>query len=97
MEEIGKPGDRLEELGPPLMGREGGYSRFQLHFLRRLERVLRLRYEQGGNLNAEGVRLLDQGIYSSYCDCVDLGVGNEAQKLIRRFPVPSVERRASEA
>lgn len=61
------------------------YSPLQLHFLRRLNRLLRLRSEQAGQLNEEGVRLVDRAIYSTYCDAVDLGVAAEAQKLLHRF------------
>ena len=77
---------------PPLGVSESTYSPLQFHFLRRLDRLLRLRYEQGGDLNADGIRLLDRGIYSTYCDCVDLGAGAEAQKFIHRFPVASAGR-----
>lgn len=61
------------------------YSPLQLHFLRRLNRLLRLRAEQAGQLNEEGVRLIDRAIYSTYCDAVDLEVAAEAQKLLHRF------------
>lgn len=61
----------------------------QLHFLRRLNRLLRLRSEQVVQLNGEGVRLIDRGIYSTYCDLRDLGVGNEAQKALQRYAVAS--------
>ena len=76
----------------PLLEAEGRYSALQLHFLRRLQRFLRVRSEQGSQLNAEGVRLLDRAIYSTYCDCVDLGISAEAQQLLRWFPVPSADR-----
>ncbi len=65
----------------------------QAYFLRRLERVLRLRFEQGGNLNEGGTHLLDHAIYSTYCDCLDLDVGGAAKELIRQFPLHSVEHR----
>jgi len=60
-------------------------SPLQLHFLSRLNRLLRLRGEQSGQLNEEGVRLIDRAIYSTYCDAVDLGVAAEAQKLLHRL------------
>ncbi len=78
---------------PSLLEAEERYSSLQLHFLRRLQRLLRVRSEQGGQLNAEGIRLLDRAIYSTYCDCVDMGISGEAQQLLRRFPVPSADRR----
>jgi len=64
--------------------------------LRRLHRLLRLRGEQSGQLNEEGVRLIDRAIYSTYCDAVDLGVMDEAQKLLHRFAVPSAHGQSKE-
>ncbi|GAG18516.1 unnamed protein product, partial [marine sediment metagenome] len=40
-------------------------------------------------LNSEGLRLIDRAIYATYCDASDVGVAEEAQKLLRRLPVPS--------
>lgn len=68
---------------------QGAYSAHQLHFLRRLDRLLRLRGEQSGQLNEDGLRLIDRAIYSTYCDAADLGITAEAQKLLHRFAVPS--------
>jgi hypothetical protein len=59
-----------------------------LHFLRRLNRLLRLRAEQSRQLNGEGLRLIDRAIYSTYCDAVDLGVPAEAQSLVQRTGTP---------
>ncbi len=73
----------------PIRESEGAYSPLQLHFLRRLHRLLSLRQEQSGQLNEGGLRLLDRAIYSTYCDAVDVGVGAEAQKLLHRFAVTS--------
>ena len=73
----------------PLPENEASYSPLQLHFLRRLNRLLRLRHEQSRELNGDGVRLIDRAIYSTYCDACDVGVVSEAQKLLRRLPVPS--------
>jgi 16S rRNA C1402 N4-methylase RsmH len=42
-----------------------------------------------GAMTVELVRLLDQAIYSTYCDCLDLGVGGQAQELIRRYQTSS--------
>ena len=68
---------------------EGSYSPLQRHFLSQLARMLRLRSEQSGHLNEEGVRLIDRAIYSTYCDAVDLGVADEAQSLLYKHAVPS--------
>jgi hypothetical protein len=69
----------------PTRESETPYSPMQLHFLRRLNRLLRLRTEQAGQLNEDGVLLIDRAIYSTYCDAGDLGVADEAQKLVRRL------------
>ncbi len=61
------------------------YTGLQLHFLNRLVHLLQLRYGDGGCLSPETQRLLDRAIYSTYCDCLDLDVGKEAQRLIRRY------------
>jgi len=82
----------LEEMVTPSKESEVSFSPLQLHFLRRLNRLLRLRYEQSGQFNSEGVRLIDRAICSIYCDAVDLGVAAEAQKLLHRFTVPSTKR-----
>lgn len=71
------------------------YSPLQLHFLRRLHRLLTLRSEQAVQLNQGGVHLIDRAIYSTYCDGVELGVSDEAHKLLHRFAVPA-NSRASE-
>jgi hypothetical protein len=73
----------------PIRETDGSHSPLQLHYLRRLNRMLRLRSEQTRQLNEDGVRLLDRAIYSTYCDAVDLGVTGEAQRLLHRFAVPA--------
>lgn len=75
---------------------DSSYSPLQLHFLRRLNRLLRLRGEQSGQLNEDGVRLIDRAIYSTYCDSVDLGVAAEAQKLLHRLAQPSAGQPAAD-
>ncbi len=85
---MGGMGDMLS----PFKESQGTYSAHQLHFLRRLDRLLRLRGEQSGQLNEDGLHLIDRAIYSTYCDAADLGVTEEAQKLLHRFAVPSASR-----
>jgi len=69
----------------PIKESEGGaFSALQLHFLRRLNRLLYLRVEQAEQVNEPGLHLIDRAIYSTYCDAVDLGVTAEAQKLLHR-------------
>lgn len=79
----------IEDMLSPISESEGAYSPLQLHFLRRLNRLLRLRKQQQGQLNEEGLRLIDRAIYSTYCDAVDLGVTEEAQKLLQALTAPS--------
>ena len=81
----------MEEMLSPLKESEASYSPLQFHFLRRLHRLLRLRREQSGQLNGDGVRLIDRAIYSTYCDAVDVGVGVEAQEVLHRFTVASAQ------
>ena len=92
MKDIEESKGGMDEMVSPLTESEASYSPLQLHFLRRLNRLLRLRQEQGGELNGDGVRLIDRAIYSSYCDACDVGVVVEAQKLLRRLPVTSRSR-----
>lgn len=68
----------------PIKETEGSFSPLQLYFLRRLNRLLHLRTEQSGQLNEDGLLLIDRAIYSTYCDAVDLGVTEEAQDLLHR-------------
>ncbi|HEY5639848.1 MAG TPA: hypothetical protein VIW01_07325 [Dehalococcoidia bacterium] len=56
----------------------------QSHFLQRLSRLLKLRSEQSDQLNDDGLRLIDRTIYATYCDAVDVGVTEEAQRLLQR-------------
>jgi hypothetical protein len=79
----------MEEMLSPVKESDSSYSPLQLHFLRRLNRLLRLRAEQAVQLNDDGVRLIDRAIYSTYCDAVDLCVADEAQKLLHRFATAS--------
>ena len=52
-------------------------------YLRRLKRLLRLRREHNGDLNTQGIRLLDRSIFAAYCDCLDVGVGEKAREVLR--------------
>ena len=66
---------------------DGSFSPLQLHYLQRLNRLIRLRADQRGLLNDEGAHLIDRAIYSTYCDAADLGVTAEAQKLLQKHAV----------
>ncbi len=65
---------------------ERSYSATQRFFLMRLERLLRLREEYESLLDADDweTRLLTKAIYSTYCDCLQLGVGAEARERLAR-------------
>jgi len=68
----------------PTKRNEGSLSPMQSHFLQRLSRLLKLRSDQNGQLNEDGMLLIDRTIYATYCDAVDIGVTEEAQKLLHR-------------
>lgn len=51
-------------------------------FLLRLRRLTWLRRSCSGQLEETIVRVLDKAIYSTYCDCVELGVESQAQELL---------------
>jgi hypothetical protein len=56
-------------------------------YLRRLQRLLQLRKNHEGQLNIEGMRLIDKSIYATYCDCVSVGALEAAQEVLRRSAV----------
>ncbi len=55
--------------------------------LDRLRRLLRTRLDKGDQLNEAGVRLLNRAIYSTYCDAVNLGAGDEARQCLEAVAV----------
>ncbi len=62
------------------------YSPVQLLFLLRLSRLLRQRQEYMNVLAPEDwrMRLLNKAIYSTYCDCLEQGIGDDAKALFER-------------
>ncbi len=62
------------------------YSEVQLFFLLRLERLLRVRREHTTISNSSDwwAKLLNRAIYSTYCDCIELSVGEDARSLFAR-------------
>lgn len=56
----------------------------QKAYLGRLRRLLRLRSDHHDDLNEQGLWLLDRSIFTTYCDCVELGVAFVAQEIICR-------------
>ena len=74
-----------------LVGRRqtnGGHSTYtptQLFFLTRLQSLIAHREEQSTDGDgASRARLPDKALYSTYCDLIDLGLGDEAREEIRR-------------
>ena len=72
---------------------EEKYSSLELFFLRRLSNLLQMRQKQQGQLNSEGLLLLDRSIFSVYRDAVELGLAQEAQQIIENISI-NVQKRA---
>ena len=51
--------------------------------MRRLKRLVTIRDKCSELLNTEGARLLNKAIYSTYCDCLNMGLGEEARSIIK--------------
>jgi hypothetical protein len=65
---------------PPLQPASGeGLREF---YVKRLERLVRLRGEYEEQLNPLGVELLERSIYATFRDCVDTGAAARARTLI---------------
>ncbi len=62
----------------------GGPQGQQRMFLLRLRRLLWLRRSCVGQLDDSILRVLDRSIYSTYCDCLEMGVGEEARQLLKQ-------------
>lgn len=76
----------------------GAYSPVQLLFLMRLARLLRERQEWLDRLPPDDwrVRLLHKSIYSSFRDCLELGVGEDARNLFEQYSSRAAEMRRPE-
>lgn len=79
----------LNSIDERRIGRQGRikpYGEVQLFFLLRLERLLRVRREHAALSTANDwwAKLLSRAIYSTYCDCIELGVGEDARSLLSR-------------
>ena len=66
-------------------------------YLRRLERLQRLRGKHARELNPRGLRLLDHALFAAYCACRDIGIEAEARSTLRSGPPEDVTTVASEA
>jgi hypothetical protein len=68
-----------------LGGKSGArsYSSLQTMYLLRLTKLLRDRQDWGRRLSADDwrLRLLNKAIYSTFCDCVEQGVAEDARNL----------------
>ena len=66
----------------------GGFGRHtptQAFFLARLQDfIVRRQQSPEGEGKEWQSRLLDKALYSTYCDCLDLGLGDEAREQLRR-------------
>ncbi|HEX6510924.1 MAG TPA: hypothetical protein VF157_01395 [Chloroflexota bacterium] len=59
-------------------------SETQTLFLGRLRRLLERRYgPAGGKLAADQRLILDRAIYSTFCDCLELDVSDQARSILR--------------
>jgi hypothetical protein len=80
--QAGSAGDKIRERLDRGIRLVQDYRSF---FLARLARFVALREQYVGiadeDLNL--ARLLNKCIYSSFCDCLDLGVGEEARTILR--------------
>ena len=83
MEYLGAQHEIRDDLAALLEGTEDRYSSLQLHFLRRLNRLLRLRQQQRAQLKPAGLRLLDGAIFATYRDCAAAGLSAEARKVVQ--------------
>ncbi len=63
-----------------------GPESIQRVFLRRLRRLAWLRRSCAQQLDAPTVRALDKAIYSTFCDCAELGLADEARELLKTAP-----------
>lgn len=61
-------------------------SQIQALFLARLSRLLELEEEWVEQCGSQDwrTRLIHKGIYSTYCDCIELGIADLARQLIDR-------------
>ncbi len=62
----------------------GGPQGLQRMFLLRLRRLLWLRRSCVGQLEDNILKVLDRSIYSTYCDCLEIEVGEEARQLLKQ-------------
>ena len=59
-------------------------SATQALFLARLRELLDRRYQSTESYTPEQQRALDRAIYSTFCDCLELGLNGQARALLRQ-------------
>ena len=81
LDQVGQP-QRIEN-NPPVR-RKKERSLLQEHFLARVERLVRQREEQleSDPSDKQSLRLLSRALYSTYLDCVSVGVGDKANAFL---------------
>jgi hypothetical protein len=57
-------------------------DKLQTHFLERLTRLKEIRNEAARSLGNQQRRLLNHALYSTYWDCAELGMKDDAQRLL---------------
>ncbi len=64
-----------------------GYTPVQSLFLLRLQGLIGKHQQYTGRVASSDwrLRLLDKALYSTYRDCVDLSIGDEARNLLRQI------------
>ena len=78
------PGNPNVEAVPPASSGLKSYSALQLFFLMRLSYLVRRRKEELASLDPSHwkFKLLNKALYSTFCDSVEEGVGEEAKVLL---------------
>ena len=76
--------ERNEGPGTPVQTGLRSYTPTQLFFLTRLTWLVRQRRETINTLDSSSwqSKLLNKSLYSTYMDCVQEGVGDEAKRLL---------------
>jgi len=52
-------------------------------YLKRLQRLVRLRRQHEEELNKQGIRLLEKSVFAAYCACREVGAEQEAMKVLQ--------------
>lgn len=78
--EPGEPGTTGAVAPRPVLSREETLRRF---FLGRLEYLVQIRDGSGGALKPADDLLIKRALYSTYRDCISMGVGDEARTILK--------------